>query len=110
MIPITITKPEAQLCRDAAKLAKSEEVALPFLDAGEAKLSREIWFEFSRYLIFCGTDFECERELSTRRRFNALAARIERVIWMYDTIHRGEPKPARESTKASKPRQLAFEM
>jgi hypothetical protein len=84
MIPIHLTRDEARLCRDAAKLAKSEGVDLPFLDHGEQRLSRAEWWEVKRYLMFAATDPEIERELATRKAMENLSARIEAVIERYD--------------------------
>lgn len=86
MITIDLKKPEARLCRDAAK-AQGEPL---LLSHGEQRLSRGEWFDMSRWLMFAALDFEVTRELTKRKFYAALAARIEAVIERWDRCNPAE--------------------
>lgn len=76
MITIPLTKPEARLCRDAAKLAK----AAIFPAEGVTTLPRGDWCDLAQWLGWLACDMEIERDLDDRKAAERLSLRIEREI------------------------------
>lgn len=87
MIQITLTAPEARLCRDAAK-AEGQTL---FPSAGENTLCRGDWHDMAKWLTWYGCNFDRPLKLDTRQAADRLAARIEAVIEAWDRDHPAMP-------------------
>mgnify|MGYP007005620586 CR=1 FL=1 len=96
MITIELSKLEARLCRNAAKLAES--YLLP--TAGRVQMSRGDWHDMSRWLTWLAVDFERAMDLKDRKAADRLSERIEAVIARYDVANQPQrPEPAKDRAK-----------
>ena len=87
LITIHLTKPEARLCRDAAKAFGPG----PLVDAGEQLLGRAEWFEMQLWLTWYSCDFERPLKLDTRHAAERLSKRLESIIDRHDVVNPPEP-------------------
>ena len=100
LITITLTKPEARLCRDAAKQFGPGPLIAAEVVECEQRLSRPEWFNLSRWLTWRATDLEVGLQLAERVASDNLAARIEAVLERWDLanppVREAVPEPERE--------------
>ena len=99
-LTIDLTKPEARLCREAAKLAES--ALLPAAGANAA--SRGDWHDMARWLSWLACDFERSIDLDRRRAAEKLSARLEAIIERFNVVN--PPGPVKAA--AEKPKQLVM--
>ena len=102
-IPITLTKPEARLCRDASKAFGPGPLIAAEVVECEQRLSRPEWFDLSRWLTWRATDLEVGLQLAERVASDNLAARIEAVIERWDRVN-----PVEREAVPEKPKQLVM--